>query len=157
MIPCHSYRSTALPYKPFSLQTFRRYVCDQAPPSTPGTPKDAETPLSLRELKRQIQRLLEEERETSLIVETGDSWFIGQSMRLPAGTSQSNIHSPSQMHQSKIDSLPPPLPPLNLLLPPPSFFSSSSSLQAPDITSKCSTGASGGPLGLRWGWRLHAR
>ena len=98
----HHCHSPALPSKPFTLQTFRRYVSDQSPPSTPGPPADPETPLSLRELRRQLQRLLEEERETGLIVETGDSWFIGQSLRIPAGVSQSNfpVKCTSQISQS---------------------------------------------------------
>ena len=97
MLPFH--HSTALPCKPFTLETYQRYVCDISAPTTPGTPKDTETPLTLRELKRQLQWLLDEEIETSLIVETGDSWFIGQSMRLPAGISQSNAPAkcPSQI------------------------------------------------------------
>ncbi len=41
------------------------------------------TPLSLKELRRQVQALVSS--ETDVVVETGDSWFNGQKLRLPAG------------------------------------------------------------------------
>ena len=41
------------------------------------------TPLSLKELRRQIQEMLTP--ETDLVIETGDSWFNGQKLRLPHG------------------------------------------------------------------------
>ncbi|MFZ4775580.1 MAG: thiamine pyrophosphate-binding protein [Terrimicrobiaceae bacterium] len=41
------------------------------------------TPLSLKELRRQFQELVSP--ETDIVVETGDSWFNGQKLHLPAG------------------------------------------------------------------------
>jgi len=66
--------------KPASLQAYQRLREQPAPVPTAS----AEAPLSLRELRRQIQALIES--GTSLVVETGDSWFNGQKLHLPNDT-----------------------------------------------------------------------
>jgi TPP-dependent 2-oxoacid decarboxylase len=67
--------------KEASMQEFLRYKEPLAP-----VPIAASTDvLNLRELRRQIQGMINS--ETSLLVETGDSWFNGQNMHLPKGSS----------------------------------------------------------------------
>ena len=53
----------------------------EAPPAS--LPDAAHAPLSLRELRRQVQGLLIP--GTQLVIETGDSWFNGQKLHLPEG------------------------------------------------------------------------
>jgi pyruvate decarboxylase len=68
------------PSKPESLHTFR----SNAP--VPGAPvmEDAASPLSLAFLQQQLQSLVDR-HVSSVVVETGDAWFIGQQLRLPGG------------------------------------------------------------------------
>ena len=56
-------------------------ACTTARRHTPA-PK-ADTKLSLRELRAHVQTLLD--ANSQLVVETGDSWFNGQKLTLPAG------------------------------------------------------------------------
>ena len=67
------------PKKDASLIAFARMV-DTSPGPRPSA---ADAPLSLRELRRQVQVQLNS--GTHLIVETGDSWFNGQHLTLPDG------------------------------------------------------------------------
>ncbi|NQW70660.1 MAG: pyruvate decarboxylase [Betaproteobacteria bacterium] len=67
--------------KEASMQEFRRYKEPIAPVPVAVT-TDV---LNLRELRRQIQGMINS--ETSLLVDTGDSWFNGQDMHLPKGAS----------------------------------------------------------------------
>lgn len=62
-----------------SLASFRRQHEEQAP--APISVESA--PLSLKELRRQVQAILNS--DTDLVVETGDSWFNGQKLHLPPG------------------------------------------------------------------------
>jgi len=62
-----------------SLAGFRRM---HEPPADP-VPAGPGEPLALRELRRQIQDLLD--GSSDVVVETGDSWFNGQKLRLPPG------------------------------------------------------------------------
>ena len=64
-----------------SMQEFERYKEPVAPESIAA----ATDILNLRELRRQIQGMIDP--GTSLILETGDSWFNGQAMHLPKGAS----------------------------------------------------------------------
>jgi TPP-dependent 2-oxoacid decarboxylase len=52
-------------------------------PTTVPPVRDAAAPLSLRELRGQVQDLLT--ADTHLVIETGDSWFNGQKLALPDG------------------------------------------------------------------------
>jgi pyruvate decarboxylase len=71
-----------VPKKENCLKAYLRYSqMDQA--ATPIAAAAGESPLTLNEVRRQIQNVIKE--DTSLVVETGDSWFIGQEMKLPAG------------------------------------------------------------------------
>jgi pyruvate decarboxylase len=71
-----------VPVKPIALQTYQRLMADYSPPpSTP--PDDVNAPLSLHEIRRQVQGQLTP--ETDLVIETGDSWFIGQGFKIPDG------------------------------------------------------------------------
>jgi TPP-dependent 2-oxoacid decarboxylase len=63
-----------------SLVTYRR----QQDPVAPPVPASESVPLALKEVRRQIQELLTP--ETDVVVETGDSWFNGQKLHLPAGS-----------------------------------------------------------------------
>jgi TPP-dependent 2-oxoacid decarboxylase len=67
--------------KEASMQEFRRYK----EPIVPVPIAAATDILNLRELRRQIQGMINS--ETSLLVDTGDSWFNGQDMHLPKGAS----------------------------------------------------------------------
>jgi pyruvate decarboxylase len=67
--------------KEASMQEFLRYK----EPIAPVPIAAATDVLNLRELRRQIQGMIHS--ETSLILETGDSWFNGQDMHLPKGAS----------------------------------------------------------------------
>lgn len=67
--------------KEASMQEFRRYK----EPIAPVPIAAATDVLNLRELRRQIQGMINS--ETSLLVDTGDSWFNGQNMHLPKGAS----------------------------------------------------------------------
>jgi len=67
--------------KEASMQEFRRFK----EPIAPVPIAAATDELNLRELRRQIQGMINS--ETSLIVDTGDSWFNGQDMHLPKGAS----------------------------------------------------------------------
>jgi TPP-dependent 2-oxoacid decarboxylase len=67
--------------KEASMQEFRRYK----EPIAPVPIAAATDVLNLRELRRQIQGMINS--ETSLLVDTGDSWFNGQDMHLPKGAS----------------------------------------------------------------------
>jgi TPP-dependent 2-oxoacid decarboxylase len=67
--------------KEASMQEFLRYKEPVAPEAIAA----ATDVLNLRELRRQIQGMINS--ETSLLVDTGDSWFNGQNMHLPKGSS----------------------------------------------------------------------
>jgi TPP-dependent 2-oxoacid decarboxylase len=67
--------------KEASMQEFRRYE-EQIAPVPIAAAADV---LNLTELRRQIQGMIHS--ETSLLVDTGDSWFNGQDMHLPKGAS----------------------------------------------------------------------
>lgn len=62
-----------------SLVSYRR----QHEPVAPPVAAAESAPLSLKELRRQIQELVSP--QTDIVIETGDSWFNGQKLRLPAG------------------------------------------------------------------------
>lgn len=49
----------------------------------PLAPAAESTPLSLKELRRQVQDLLSS--DSDIVIETGDSWFNGQKLHLPEG------------------------------------------------------------------------
>jgi len=70
------------PSKPASIQTYRRYTegltLDDSETGASGTDD-----LTLRYLRSTVEKALTP--ETTLMVETGDSWFIGQSIKLPEG------------------------------------------------------------------------
>jgi pyruvate decarboxylase len=65
--------------KEASLQAYKRL--HETPVPTPLVAAD--TKLALRELRTHVQALLD--ADTHLVVETGDSWFNGQKLQLPAG------------------------------------------------------------------------
>jgi len=65
--------------KPASLQALERL----REPRSEFRPEVSAQPLTLREWRGQVQALLGP--ETELVVETGDSWFNGQKLRLPDG------------------------------------------------------------------------
>ena len=67
------------PNKPASLQAYQR-LHEAAAPSAPVA---ADAKLALRDLRAHVQALLD--ADTHLVVETGDSWFNGQKLQLPAG------------------------------------------------------------------------
>ena len=67
--------------KEASMTEFLRYK----EPAAPVPIAAATDVLNLRELRRQIQDMIHS--DTSLILETGDSWFNGQDMHLPKGAS----------------------------------------------------------------------
>jgi len=62
-----------------SLVSYRR----QHDESAPAVAAAESAPLSIKELRRQVQEMLS--AESDLVIETGDSWFNGQKLRLPAG------------------------------------------------------------------------
>lgn len=62
-----------------SLVSYRR----QHDPAAPPVVAAESAPLSLKELRRQIQELVSP--QTDIVVETGDSWFNGQKLHLPSG------------------------------------------------------------------------
>lgn len=62
-----------------SLLSYRR---QHEPPAAQIAAAES-TPLSLKELRRQFQELVSP--QSDIVVETGDSWFNGQKLRLPAG------------------------------------------------------------------------
>ncbi len=62
-----------------ALVSYRR----QHEPTAPQVAASPDVPLALRELRRQIQDLIDE--NSDLVIETGDSWFNGQKLKLPAG------------------------------------------------------------------------
>ncbi|MCX7869829.1 MAG: thiamine pyrophosphate-dependent enzyme, partial [Terrimicrobiaceae bacterium] len=68
-----------VPRREASLAAYRRH--QPAPES--ASPPPPEAPLTNHEIRRQLQGLLTS--QTSLVVETGDSWFNGQKLRLPDG------------------------------------------------------------------------
>lgn len=68
-----------VPKKEATMEEFRRFQ----EPIAPAPIADPVDILNLRELRRQIQGMIHS--ETSLILETGDSWFNGQDMHLPKG------------------------------------------------------------------------
>jgi TPP-dependent 2-oxoacid decarboxylase len=51
--------------------------------AAPAAPVAADSKLALRDLRAHVQALLD--ADTHLVVETGDSWFNGQKLQLPAG------------------------------------------------------------------------
>jgi pyruvate decarboxylase len=65
--------------KEASLEIYRRLY--EPPGVLPAGPGDE--PLKMKVLKNRIEGLLTE--QTALLVETGDSWFNGQKMKLPGG------------------------------------------------------------------------
>ena len=62
-----------------SLTSYRRQHDLLSPPVAAAD----SAPLSLKELRRQFQTLISP--ESDIVVETGDSWFNGQKLHLPAG------------------------------------------------------------------------
>lgn len=62
-----------------SLLSYRR---QHEPPAVQIAAAES-TPLSLKELRRQFQELVSP--QSDIVVETGDSWFNGQKLRLPSG------------------------------------------------------------------------
>lgn len=68
--------------RPGSMQTYRRYTEGKATETLENLVGGTEN-LSLRFLKSTIEKSLTS--DTTLVVETGDSWFIGQSLKLPEG------------------------------------------------------------------------
>lgn len=71
--------ATTLPPKTASRDAYERFH----EPEAPVVPEAPDEKLTLREFRRQLQALLAP--GMSLVVETGDSWFNGQKLRLPAG------------------------------------------------------------------------
>jgi TPP-dependent 2-oxoacid decarboxylase len=67
------------PRKEASLLAYRR-LHEAAAPTAPAA---ADSKLALRDLRAHVQALLD--ADTHLVVETGDSWFNGQKLQLPAG------------------------------------------------------------------------
>ena len=65
--------------KDMSLEAYKRFQQPLAPVAV-APPNE---PLSLRELRRQIQDMLTSKHD--LVIETGDSWFNGQKLKLPDG------------------------------------------------------------------------
>lgn len=65
-----------------SLKAYKRVYAPEMPFATNNTP---DTILCMRYVHNQIQGLLS--AQTALIVETGDSWFQGQTLKLPHGCS----------------------------------------------------------------------
>ncbi|KAK4112511.1 pyruvate decarboxylase [Canariomyces notabilis] len=53
------------------------------PPQLCAAPSEA--PLTRKEISRQVQSMLDANALTTLFVDTGDSWFNGMQLRLPAG------------------------------------------------------------------------
>lgn len=68
--------------KDMSLRTYERFVDRNDIHSTMSAAPATER-LTLREFRRQVQEMLTGEHD--LIVETGDSWFNGQKLKLPDG------------------------------------------------------------------------
>jgi TPP-dependent 2-oxoacid decarboxylase len=66
--------------KNLSLSTYRRYTEGRQEEEYNSAPSDA---LNLRYLKNTLEKSFTS--DTSLVIETGDSWFIGQSFKLPEG------------------------------------------------------------------------
>eukprot|EP00981_Chlorochromonas_danica_P015862 scaffold14717_cov168-Ochromonas_danica.AAC.9 len=69
------------PNKPGSLQTYQRYAL--AGPVDAPVDVDPKAPLNLRFLKDTVEKSLT--ADTTVMTETGDAWFIGQSFKLPEG------------------------------------------------------------------------
>lgn len=69
------------PEKNVSIVNFRRYMDDFAPRSP--LENDGTEPLSLKYMSQVVQSSLTE--DTSLVIETGDSWFVGQNLKIPDG------------------------------------------------------------------------
>lgn len=67
------------PRKEASLVAYQRLHQPGIPTPAPAV----DTPLALRELRAQVQPLLDP--NSQVVVETGDSWFNGQKLRLPQG------------------------------------------------------------------------
>jgi TPP-dependent 2-oxoacid decarboxylase len=67
------------PRKEASMLAYRRLHESAAP----AAPVAADSKLALRDLRAHVQALLD--ADTHLVVETGDSWFNGQKLQLPAG------------------------------------------------------------------------
>lgn len=79
-----------VPSRPASIQTYRRYTegkllndSSNPPPTDDSTVYSGADALNLRYLKATIEKSLTS--DSTLLVETGDSWFIGQSIKLPEG------------------------------------------------------------------------
>jgi pyruvate decarboxylase len=71
--------STTLEKKPKSLQAYKRiHLPDHIPPTPPTN-----EPLTTRSLVRTVQSILNQ--NSAVLVETGDSWFNGQKLKLPHG------------------------------------------------------------------------
>lgn len=68
-----------VPRREASLAAFNRY----REPTADNVPALGDAPLTNREVRRQVQDLLDS--KTSLVIETGDSWFNGQKLSLPDG------------------------------------------------------------------------
>jgi TPP-dependent 2-oxoacid decarboxylase len=80
----------SVPIKEASLVTYHRYKDGDFVPAVPPPTLEftgQEQPLTLQYISSQIQSNLTS--ETSLVIETGDCWFIGQNLHLPRG---SNYH-----------------------------------------------------------------
>lgn len=77
----------AVTSKPESLQSFRRYVpvtVESASEVTAAKEQSPEAPLSLRFLLQHLQSVVAQ-HTSSVVVETGDAWFLGQKLKLPDG------------------------------------------------------------------------
>ena len=71
------------PLKDASLVTYHRYKdTDPVPAVISLSVEGPEKPLTLHYISSQIQGRLRP--DTSLVIETGDCWFIGQNLKLPA-------------------------------------------------------------------------
>ncbi len=68
--------------KPASMQTYRRYTEGKSLEDGDVGAQGSDN-LTLRYLKNTVEKSLTS--ETTVLVETGDSWFIGQSLKLPEG------------------------------------------------------------------------
>lgn len=71
-----------VPSRPHSLQTYKRLSSGRTITERVA-PEDTSAPLTLDEIRRQVQMQLR--ADTELVVETGDSWFIGQDFKIPDG------------------------------------------------------------------------
>jgi pyruvate decarboxylase len=76
-----------VPTRPMSIETFKRLTDEPAETAdyfaAGETAKASNTPLTNKQFKAIVQDNLTS--NTDLVIETGDSWFIGQNLILPDG------------------------------------------------------------------------